>query len=123
MNGTINWFQGNLLTLNCIKTHFLQFFTKKQIDMKIQIVTSNSVITNINSTKFLGLTVDSILTWTETHCRLNIHTKYGLLHHQGNQNFYDFKCVEDGLFFLLHLVMSYGIFWGNSHLSNNIFKI
>jgi len=25
---TINWFQSNLLTLNCDKTHFLQFLTK-----------------------------------------------------------------------------------------------
>jgi hypothetical protein len=25
---TINWFQNNLLTLNCDKTHFLQFLTK-----------------------------------------------------------------------------------------------
>ena len=28
---TINWFQSNLLTLNCNKTHFLQFLTKKNI--------------------------------------------------------------------------------------------
>jgi len=26
---TINWFQSNLLTLNCDKTHFLQFLTKE----------------------------------------------------------------------------------------------
>ena len=26
---TINWFQSNLLTLNCDKTHFLQFLKKK----------------------------------------------------------------------------------------------
>jgi hypothetical protein len=29
MNETINWFQSNLLTLNCNKNHFLQFLTKK----------------------------------------------------------------------------------------------
>ena len=28
---TVNWFQSNLLTLNCDKTHFLQFLTKKTI--------------------------------------------------------------------------------------------
>jgi hypothetical protein len=26
---TINWFQSNLLTLNCDKTNFLQYLTKK----------------------------------------------------------------------------------------------
>ena len=57
----INWFQSNLLTLNCEKTHFLQFLTKKQNEIKLQIVASNSIITNINSTKFLGLVIDSTL--------------------------------------------------------------
>jgi hypothetical protein len=33
--------------------------------MKIQIVASNSVITNINSTTFLGVTIDSTLSWRE----------------------------------------------------------
>jgi len=28
---TINWFQSNLSTLNCTKTHFLRFLTKKNI--------------------------------------------------------------------------------------------
>jgi hypothetical protein len=33
--------------------------------MKIKILVSNTVITNVNSTKFLGLTVDSTLSWKE----------------------------------------------------------
>ena len=65
VNQTINWFQSNLLSLNCNKTHLLQFLTKKQNEMKIQIMASNSIITNINSTKFLGLTIDSTLSWRE----------------------------------------------------------
>jgi hypothetical protein len=31
MTETINWFQSNLLTLNCNKTHFLQFLTKNKM--------------------------------------------------------------------------------------------
>jgi len=31
---TINWFQSNLLTTNCDKTHFLQFLTKKHNKIK-----------------------------------------------------------------------------------------
>ena len=45
---TINWFQSNLLTLNCNKTHFLQFLTKIHNDIKMQIISSNTIITNIN---------------------------------------------------------------------------
>ena len=29
MKETINWFESNLLTLNCENTHFLEFFYKK----------------------------------------------------------------------------------------------
>jgi hypothetical protein len=65
MNQTINWFQNNLLSLNCNKTHFLRFLTKKQNEMEIQIMVSNSIITNINSTKFPGLTINSTLSWSE----------------------------------------------------------
>jgi hypothetical protein len=65
MKQTINWFQSNLLSLNSNKTHFLQFLTKKHNEMKIQIMASNSIITNINSTKFLGLTIDCTLSWGE----------------------------------------------------------
>jgi hypothetical protein len=61
MNETVVWFPSNFLTLNYNKTQFLQFRTKKQNAMKIQIVVSNSVITNTNSTKLLGLTIDNTL--------------------------------------------------------------
>jgi hypothetical protein len=70
-----NWFQCNRLTLNYDKTHFLNFVTKKQNEMQQQIVTSNAVITNINHTKFLGLIIDSTLSWkdhvTEIILKLN----------------------------------------------------
>jgi hypothetical protein len=52
MTKITNWFQSNLLTMNCNKTHFLQFLTKKQNERKTQIIAPNSIHTNINSTKF-----------------------------------------------------------------------
>jgi len=60
-----NWFVSNLLTVNYNKTYFLQFFTKKQKAVPLQIVTANSLLINSNSTKFLGLMIDSMLTWEE----------------------------------------------------------
>jgi hypothetical protein len=65
MTEIINWFQSNLLTLNCNKTHFLQFLTKNQNEIKIQIIASNSIITNINNTKFLDLFIDNTLSWKD----------------------------------------------------------
>jgi len=65
MYETMNWFQSNLLTLNCNKTHFLQFLTKKKKELQIQIMSSNSIISILNSTTFLGLTIDSTLSWKD----------------------------------------------------------
>jgi len=41
------WFQSNLLTMNCNKTHFMQFLTIKQKERKIQIIAPNAIKTNI----------------------------------------------------------------------------
>ena len=67
-NEITNWFQSNLLTLNCNGTHFLQFLTKNKKEIQIQIMSSNSLISNLNNTHFLGLTIDSALSW-EDHRR------------------------------------------------------
>jgi hypothetical protein len=60
-----NWFLSNLLTPNYNKTHFLQLLVKQQNEINIQIITTNLILTNINSTKFLGLTIDCTLSWRE----------------------------------------------------------
>jgi hypothetical protein len=59
------WFRSNFLTLSHNKSHFLLFLTKKQNKFNIQITSSNLLLTNLNSTKFLGLTLDNMLTWKE----------------------------------------------------------
>jgi hypothetical protein len=61
MTEITNCSQSNLLTVNCNKIHFMQFLTKKQNGRKIQIIAPNSIKTDINSTKFLGLSIDNIL--------------------------------------------------------------
>jgi len=47
MTEITDWVQSNLLTLNCNKTHFMQFLTKKQKERKIQIIAPNSINTDI----------------------------------------------------------------------------
>ena len=65
MTEVINWFQSNLLKLNCDKTHFLQFLTKRHNELTIKIFAFNSIITNTNSTKFLGLIIYNTLSWRD----------------------------------------------------------
>jgi hypothetical protein len=78
MTEITDWFQSNLLTLNYSKTTFLQFLTKKNKEITIQLTASNSIITNINSTKFLGLIIKSTLSWSmfcrDTRAHWSHHT-------------------------------------------------
>jgi hypothetical protein len=92
--------------------------------MQQQVVISNSLITNINSTKFLGLIIDSTLSWkdriTDLTPKLNkacyVIRKLTFLRSPEVLRMVYFSCF--------HSIMSYGIiFWGNSHHSINIFKI
>jgi len=119
-----NWLRSNLLSLNYDKTYFLQFLTKKNNEIQQQVAISNSFITNINSTKFLGLIIDSTMSWkdhiTELTPKLNkacyVIRTLTFLRSAGVLRMVYFSCF--------HSIMSYGIiFWGNSPHSINIFKI
>ena len=57
------WFHTNLLMLNCDKTYFLQFLTKTDHEINMQVLFGNRKIATTQSLKFLGLTVDTSLIW------------------------------------------------------------
>jgi hypothetical protein len=42
-----------------------QFLTKNHKEIQIQLISTNSVITNINSIKFLGSSIDTTLSWKD----------------------------------------------------------
>ena len=114
----------NLLTLNYNKTTFLQFLTKKKKEIKIQIIVPNSIITNINSTKFLGLIIDSTLSWSDQIAALTSKLNKACYAIRAVKSCISPDVLRTIYFSYVHSVISYGIiFWGNSHLSTNIFKI
>ena len=118
-----NWFRSNLLTLNYDNTHILQFVTKKQKEIQQQIVTSNSVVTNTNSTKFLGLIIDSTLSWKKHVNELTLKLNKACYVTRTLTFLKSPEMLRMVYFSNFHFLMSYGIFWGNSHHSINIFKI
>ena len=59
-----DWFKQNLLSSNFTKTHFIKFKTKNNNQIEININYDNRLIPAITLTKFLGLTVNCSLTWT-----------------------------------------------------------
>jgi hypothetical protein len=106
---SIRWFQCNLLSMNYDKTHFLQFLTKQQKPLNIQIVVSNSIISNVNATKFLGLMIDKNLSW-ENHIldlkqRLN-RACYAIRATKPIMSQHALKIIYSSYF---HSAMSYGI--------------
>jgi hypothetical protein len=69
------WFQSNLLYLNYDKTYLMQFLTKTNQEIGMEISFNNKKITTTPSIKFLGLSIDASLTWkyhiNELTSRLN----------------------------------------------------
>jgi hypothetical protein len=57
------WFTANLLPLNVEETQFMQFVTKNNSLLDSNIMHGNKKIVNIHNTKFLGLILDSALSW------------------------------------------------------------
>jgi stalled ribosome rescue protein Dom34 len=122
MNEIMNWFQSNLLTMKRKKTHFLQFLTKNKKELQIQIVSSNSIISNLKSATFLGLTIDSTLSWKDHIADLTSKLNKACYAIRTIKPFMNFNVLRTIYFSYFYSVMSYGIiFWGNSHHSVNIF--
>ena len=63
-----NWFQTNLLVLNFNETYYVHFSTKSKLLIETQLSYKGNPITNMLSTRFLGLALDSTLSW-------NLHTE------------------------------------------------
>ena len=60
------WFNTNLLSLNLDKTHYMQFINKNSSPIDLNIGHGNKKIANTCTTKFLGLTLENMLSW-KTH--------------------------------------------------------
>lgn len=113
LNNINEWFKANLLTLNLDKTYFMQFSTKNINAMNTPIIYNNNQITISTDIKFLGLIIDSTLSWKGHIDRLmsklgsasyavraiKPYTSYGMM-----------RMVYSSYF---HSIMTYGlIFWG-----------
>jgi hypothetical protein len=61
---TLNkWFKANQLILNFDKTHYIHFVTKKDKYAELMIGYNNEFVACTSSTKFLGVSLNEILSW------------------------------------------------------------
>jgi hypothetical protein len=118
------WFNSNLISLNWEKTCFMHFMTKNKSLVDFDIMYQNNKLTSVDSIKFLGLSLDNLLSW-EKHIeamvsKLNAAT-FAVRVVQPFLSLDLLKLIYHSYF---HSILSYGIiFWGNTPHSNVIFKM
>jgi hypothetical protein len=104
--------------------HFLQFLTKKTYWNKNADNFFQYNITNINSTKFLGLIIDNTLSWEYHITGLTSKLNKACYAIRAIKPLMSLEVTKMIYYSYVHSVISYGIIvWGNSHFSDSVFKI
>ena len=106
------WFANNMLTLNFNKTHFIQFSCKPNNNINLSINYNNNHISNTQSIKFLGLVLDTNITW-RNHIDY-LHTKLGSANYAIRilKSVMPLTTLINIYFSYFHSIMSCGIiFW------------
>ena len=86
------------------------------------VIACNTIITN--STRFLGFTIDSTLSWKDHIVELKSKLNKACYAVRAIKPFMSLNVLKMIYFSSVHSVMSYGIiFWGKSHHSDSICKI
>jgi hypothetical protein len=101
--------------------HFVQFLTKTDHEINMQVLFGNRKIATTQSLKFLGLTIDTSLVWKyhvgELAPRLN-DTCYAMVR---IKLFMSLDILRSTYFSYVYSIISYGIiFWVNSSRSEQI---
>ena len=107
-----DWFKANKLTLNLNKTVAMKFRKNKP---KAQLQISDYVIPWVDKTKFLGLWLDSDLTWKIHIENLCLHLKRNMYLLRNPKNIFDKSTLK--MIYHAHIQshVLYGlVLWGNS---------
>ena len=115
-------FSVNGLNLNMEKTHIMKFTTSRHQNTDLQVEYQNNLIKGINSTKFLGIELDTNINWKSHISKLIPKLSsacYIIRKLYSSCSLHTLKLVYYAYF---HSVMEYGIaFWGDATDSKRIF--
>jgi hypothetical protein len=118
------WFKSNSLSLNIDKTYFLQFHTKTNQKYYFQTSYENRQTTKAQNIKFLGIIIDSNLSWKQHIDSIIPKLSKACFAVRSIKPFMSLEVMRLIYFSYFHTVLSYGIiFWRNSVHSKYIFKI
>jgi len=115
---------SNSFILNFYKTHYIQFMAKFKPAVDVHINYKDSPINNNYSTIFLGLTLDSTLSWKTHVYQLSSKLNSACYLIISLKSVISTKNLRIIYFYYMHSIIAYGIiFWGNSPYNNNVFKL
>jgi len=119
-----SWFHTNLPSLNLNKTHCMQFVSKSNYAVNMNINYKNNLIKNVCHTNFLGLTLDSTLSW-KSHIDQHISKLNSACYViRSLKSLTPLETLRMFYYASVHSIISYGIIsWGNCNYSNTIFKL
>ena len=107
------WFHSILLMLNYNKTYFLQFLTKTDNEINMQVSFGNRKIATAQSLKFWGLTIHTTLTWKHHIGELTSRLNKACYAIRSIKPFMSLDVLRSTYFLYAHSIISYGIiFWG-----------
>ncbi|KAA5662330.1 reverse transcriptase family protein, partial [Pseudomonas aeruginosa] len=111
----VHWFSVNNLLLNNKKTKCIKFTTPNVRQVDTNIIVSGETLELVDSTVFLGITVDSRLQWGPHICKLANRLSSAAFAVKKIRTYTDEDTARLVYFSYFHSVMSYGILlWGNA---------
>ena len=119
---TQKWFKSNIMLLNYYQTTSMHFFSNISYRSVVNTQSTDCKINLTNSIKFLGITIDSSLTWNKHIDRTN--SKLNSLGYilRSLRSVLSLKIIKQIYNSYVHSVLNYGIiFWGNLSYSRTIF--
>ena len=120
----ILWFQTNSLSLNLNKMYFMQFSSKTNYAPMVNLSYKSNSVFNVGFTQFLGLSLDSSLSWKPHIDQLNSKLNSAYYTIRSLKSFIPIETLRLIYFSNFHSLLSYGIiFWGNTGYSISLFKI
>jgi hypothetical protein len=111
-----SWLRTNRLSLNLLKTHIMVFGRKREgLENSVNIIIDGAKIEIVNQTKFLGVILDSGLTWKQhlLHISKKISKSVGILSRA--RKFLNKKTLLQLYYSFLYPYLTYcNIIWGNA---------
>ena len=74
----VEWLNINRLSLNTNKTHYIIFSSRKRANSSEKIFINGNVIEKVDTTKFLGVILDSKMTWNDHICHIKNKISKGI---------------------------------------------